>query len=127
MEKRRAAQPRVILARSTFVDTSLNIFPQYGIYTGGHCCICIQSRCMHISPVSKLTSPFLPLPPRAPPRLPCFDQPDKFLRLLFFFFLQLSNKFAKYPPQLPIFNPSEIFHKILLGRWEKLYRFLISL
>lgn len=64
MEKRRAAQPRVILARSTFVDTSLNIFPQYGIYTGGHCCICIQSRCMHISPVSKLTSPFLPLPPR---------------------------------------------------------------
>lgn len=33
MEKRRAAQPRVILARSTFVDTSLNIFPQYGIYT----------------------------------------------------------------------------------------------
>lgn len=127
MEKRRAAQPRVILARSTFVDTSLNIFPQYGIYTGGHCCICIQSRCMHISPVSKLTSPFLPLPLRAPPRLPCFDQPDKFLRLLFFFFLQLSNKFAKYPPQLPIFNPSEIFHKILLGRWEKLYRFLISL
>lgn len=86
MEKRRAAQPRVILARSTFVDTSLNIFPQYGIYTGGHCCICIQSRCMHISPVSKLTSPFLPLPPRAPPRLPCFDQPDKFLRLLLFFF-----------------------------------------
>lgn len=63
MEKRRAAQPRVILARSTFVDTSLNIFPQYGIYTGGHCCICIQSRCMHISPVSKLTSP---LPPSSP-------------------------------------------------------------
>lgn len=115
---------RVILARFTFVDTSLNIFPQYGIYTGGHCCICIQSRCMHISPVSKLTSP-PPLPPVH--RLPCFDQPDKFLQ--FFFSLQLSNKFAKYPRfrDTPIFNPSEIFHKILLGRWEKLYRFLISL
>lgn len=28
-----AAEPCVILARFTFVDTSLNIFPQYGIYT----------------------------------------------------------------------------------------------
>ena len=26
------AEPRIILARFTFVDTSLNIFPQYGIY-----------------------------------------------------------------------------------------------
>ena len=27
------AESRIILARFTFVDTSLNIFPQYGIYT----------------------------------------------------------------------------------------------
>ena len=127
MEKRRAAQSRVILARSTFVDTSLNIFPQYGIYTGGHCCICIQSRCMHISPVSKLTSPFLPLPPRDHHVYRVSISQTNSSDYYFFFFLQLSNKFAKYPPQLPIFNPSEIFHKILLGRWEKLYRFLISL
>lgn len=115
---------RVILARFTFVDTSLNIFPQYGIYTGGHCCICIQSRCMHISPVSKLTSP-----PLSPPRAPftVFRSTRQIPPI--FFSLQLSNKFAKYPRfrDTPIFNPSEIFHKILLGRWEKLYRFLISL
>lgn len=115
---------RVILARFTFVDTSLNIFPQYGIYTGGHCCICIQSRCMHISPVSKLTSP--PLSPPCTVYRVSINQTNS---SNFFFSLQLSNKFAKYPRfrDTPIFNPSEIFHKILLGRWEKLYRFLISL
>lgn len=38
----------------------IKYFPTIWYLYCGHCCICIQSRYMHISPVSKLTSPLPP-------------------------------------------------------------------
>lgn len=92
----------------------IKYFPTIWYLYCGHCCICIQSRYMHISPVSKLTSP---LPPAHRVSIGQTNSSD-----FFFFFLPLSNKFAKYPRfhGIPIFNPSEIFRKILLARWEKI-------
>lgn len=94
----------------------IKYFPTIWYLYCGHCCICIQSRCMHISPVSKLTSP---LPPRAP--LAAFPSARQIPPI--FFLLPLSNKFAKYPRLDTISRFSihrKYFRKILLARWEKI-------
>lgn len=115
---------RVILARFTFVDTSLNIFPQYGIYTGGHCCICIQSRYMHISPVSKLTSP---LPTPCTIHRVSISQTNSSDFFSFNYLINSRNILVPTIPQFSIHRKYSVKYYWVDGEKLYIYRFLISL